>query len=138
MSTHPLSPRSLTWDRWSVMTPSEQIQAAESLLDVLPPDFEFIRIKTHRLGDQRHRMEMFEHGGMGFVLIPGGAVSVGFDVSSWRPSAQMTASFDGSAKTFGWKKTIKEHVAGVTARSRTAEIAPVLFGLALEAVDGCE
>ena len=70
---------------WDTLSSSECKEIALFVAASLPPAFHFARIETYGAGQQRHHMALFEwqessqQSSSLFVLIPGSAVTLGYD-----------------------------------------------------------
>lgn len=118
----------MSLDRWECATSAEREAIARQLAKQLPSGFAFRSIRTHRLGGRQHHVALFQEGNASFALIPGGAVSLGYDAHRpWEPNPDELESWQGTAEDYGIDKTLQEYVAEATLPGRRTELAPFLI-----------
>lgn len=109
----------LALEHWKRLSIAEREATARRLALRLPSGFSFL--------DLEGQNAIFTFESSTFVLIPGGKFSVGFDVArSWSPSPEETASWEQTAREYGFKESIHQRVRAVTLPPRTVELAPLL------------
>ena len=117
----------LSLDRWDGVSMSERELLAERLAKDLPAGFAFHALRQFRLGESHHNIALYQFRDAAFALVPGGAISLGFDVErAWEPSARELESWRGTAVAYGINKSLQEHVASATLRPRWVKLAPFL------------
>ncbi|MCS0601855.1 formylglycine-generating enzyme family protein [Streptomyces sp. LP11] len=81
-----------------------------------------------------HRVRV-ERGGREFALIPGGRVSVGFDLGAWRPTPGQSADYAASvARGFGHGDDLRAHLAQVLSPRREVVLPALLMAVEDEAL----
>lgn len=116
----------LTFDQWRSFESSTARSVAEKAADAV--DGRVTRCETtEHLGSSFHRVRI-ERGGREFALIPGGRVTVGFDLESWQPSPQQTAEYAESLEEgFGYGLDLRSYLAQVLSPHRSVVLATVLM-----------
>ncbi|MFE5245271.1 MULTISPECIES: hypothetical protein [unclassified Streptomyces] len=81
-------------------------------------------------GGAPHRA-VIERGGERYALIPGGEVTVGFDVDAWQPLPEQLVSYqeESLAGGFGFEPDPRAHLARVTTPRRTVVLPTVLMAV---------
>lgn len=114
-------------DAWAGLTPNERESLAKQLARELPSGFALRGVRTHEFGGQTHPVAEFEFDGAGFVLIPGGTVTLGYDADRpWEPTAEERASWESTEEEYRLGRTLPEHIAAATLRPRTVSLGPFL------------
>ncbi|MFC5661858.1 hypothetical protein ACFP3U_02555 [Kitasatospora misakiensis] len=90
---------------------------------------------VEHLGAPLHRV-LVERGGRMFALIPGGRVTVGFDVAAWQPSAELLARYreESASQGFG-DEDLRAHLARVLSPLRAATVPTLLMAVEDEPID---
>jgi hypothetical protein len=84
---------------------------------------------TEHLGAPLHRVRI-ERDGQEFALIPGGPVSLGFDLDSWQSTPQQTADYaESQDQGFGYGPDLRAHLAQVLSPRRSVVLATVLMAV---------
>ncbi|GAB2592441.1 hypothetical protein GCM10027168_26850 [Streptomyces capparidis] len=84
---------------------------------------------VEHLGGPLHRVRI-ERNGQEFALVPGGRVSVGFDLDSWQPSPEQEADYARSLEEgFGDGPDLRAHLARVLSPRRSVVLATVLMAV---------
>ncbi|MEU2289002.1 hypothetical protein ABZ614_45225 [Streptomyces sp. NPDC013178] len=84
---------------------------------------------TEHLGAPLHRVRIERHG-QEFALIPGGPVSLGFDLDNWQPTLEQTADYAESMEQgFGYGPDVRAHLAQVLSPRRSVNLATVLMAV---------
>jgi hypothetical protein len=118
----------LSLERWEGLTPAEREAIARRLAMELPSGFTLHAIGPYRLGQGQHHVALYQRENATFALIPGGAVSLGYDTDRpWEPNPDELESWQGSAKEYGIGKTLKQYIAEATLRVRQVELPPLLI-----------
>ncbi|MFF2064843.1 hypothetical protein ACFVWZ_24070 [Streptomyces sp. NPDC058200] len=81
------------------------------------------------LGAPLHRVRI-ERDGQEFALIPGGAVTLGFDLDAWQPTPEQVADYAESLdQGFGYGSDLRAHLAQLLSPRRSAVLATVLMAV---------
>ncbi|MFJ9074671.1 hypothetical protein ACIRO3_05385 [Streptomyces sp. NPDC102278] len=84
---------------------------------------------TVHLGAPLHRVRI-EWNGQEFALIPGGSVSLGFDLDTWRPTPAQAADYAESLEQgYGHGADLRSHLARVLSPRRTVRVATLLMAV---------
>lgn len=84
---------------------------------------------TEHLGGPLLRVRV-EREGQDFALIPGGTVTLGFDLGAWRPTPAQVADYaDSLDEGFGYGPDLRAHLAELLSPSRTVTLATVLMAV---------
>ncbi|WP_046501223.1 hypothetical protein [Streptomyces odonnellii] len=76
-----------------------------------------------------HRVRI-ERSAQEFALIPGGTVTLGFDLDAWQPTPEQTADFAESLhQGFGYGPDLRAHLARELSPRRTRTLATVLMAV---------
>ncbi len=82
-------------EQWDRLTSAERGEVAREVAGRLPAPFRLLGLEWHALGDQRHEVAFFDWHGARFALIPGGAVTLGYDRDHpFVPNAAQMASWE--------------------------------------------
>lgn len=81
----------LTLDLWRTFDEVTARRIAQKAADHVDGRVSLIEATEH-LGVPLHRVRV-EQDGQEFALIPGGQVSLGFDLNTWQPTAQQAADY---------------------------------------------
>lgn len=118
----------LTLDQWrsfDAATARRVAREAAGLVEGRVTDVETVE----HLGAPLHRVRI-ERGGREFALIPGGRVSLGFDLDAWRPTPEQTADYAESLEQgFGYGPDLRAHLAQVLSPRRSVVLAAVLMAV---------
>ncbi|WP_405799845.1 hypothetical protein [Streptomyces sp. NBC_01506] len=119
----------LTFDRWRTLdrdAAHHHAREAARLADGRLVEFD----ATPHLGGLLHRA-VIERGGQRFALIPGGEVTVGFDLAGWRPLPEQLDSYrtESLAGGFGFDDDLVDHLARYLSPRRTATVPTVLMAV---------
>ncbi|MBT2449805.1 hypothetical protein J7F03_22565 [Streptomyces sp. ISL-43] len=89
---------------------------------------------VEHLGGPLHRVRI-ERNGQEFALIPGGAVTLGFDLDAWRPTPEQAADYAQTLERgFGCAADLRAHLAEVLSPRRSVVLATVLMAVEDEAL----
>ncbi|MFC8824299.1 hypothetical protein ACFT9I_02960 [Streptomyces sp. NPDC057137] len=119
----------LTFDRWRALdrdAAQHHAREAARLADGRLVEFD----GTPHLGGVLHRA-VIEREGRRFALIPGGEVTVGFDLAAWRPLPEQLDSYrtESLAGGFGFDDDLAAHLARYLSPRRTATVPTVLMAV---------
>jgi hypothetical protein len=118
----------LSNERWKGMTSSEREAFARRLAKELPSGFTFDAIRLYQLGERQNSVALYQKDNASFVLIPGGAVTLGYDAERpWKPNPDELESWQSTAEEYGIDKTLPEYITEVTLRERRVELPPILM-----------
>jgi len=118
----------LTLDRWDGLSPKERGALARQLAQELPSGFTFRSVSPYKLGRQKHHVAEYDYGGATFALIPGGAVTLGYDANRpWKPTREEQESWEATAEDWGLRRTLQKYIAGATLRPRTVQLRAFLM-----------
>jgi hypothetical protein len=117
----------LSANHWNRVTLSERERIARKLAKQLPTTFSFQGIRSHRLGQGRQQVALFEGHSANFALVPGGQAVIGFDVDPWKPTPDELESWQDTAEEYSIDKSIEDFVADATQRVRQVELPPLLI-----------
>ncbi|MFH9138347.1 hypothetical protein [Streptomyces sp. NPDC017524] len=118
----------LTLDQWrSFELPAARRIAQEAAHRV---DGRVTVVETvEHLGAPLHRVRI-ERDGQEFALIPGGTVTLGFDLDSWRPTPGEAADYAESLEQgYGCGPDLRAHLAQVLSPRRSVTLATVLMAV---------
>jgi hypothetical protein len=118
----------LTLEQWDGMKPAERKRFARALALQLPTGFSFRSVKRYRLGKQAHSVAEFEFGGETFVLIPGGAATLGYNPNRhWTPTREEFKSWSRTAAEYGLPRMPRQYLRTITLRRRKRAFRPLLM-----------
>ncbi|MHB9860535.1 hypothetical protein [Streptomyces sp. YIM S03343] len=121
----------LTLDRWRSLDLAAARRVADEAARAVDGRVTAVETTEH-LGAPLHRVRI-ERGGQEFALIPGGRVSLGFDLGAWEPTPEQTADYAASVEAgFGYGSDLRAHLALLLSPYRSAEVATVLMAVADE------
>ncbi|MFC9295736.1 hypothetical protein ACFTWH_10540 [Streptomyces sp. NPDC057011] len=121
----------LTLDQWRSADLPTARRIAQQAADLVEGRVTSVETVEH-LGAPLHRVRI-ERAGEEFALIPGGTVTLGFDLDSWRPTPEQTADYEASLEQdFGYGPDLRAHLAEVLSPYRTATLATVLMAVETE------
>ncbi|MFE3829430.1 hypothetical protein [Streptomyces sp. NPDC059092] len=115
-------------DQWRSFEPSVARRVAQEAADRVAGRVTVVETVEH-LGASLHRVRI-ERDGQEFALIPGGAVTLGFDVDTWRPTPEQAADYAESLdQGFGHGPDLRTHLAQVLSPRRSVVLATVLMAV---------
>ncbi|WP_405618800.1 hypothetical protein OG292_30075 [Streptomyces sp. NBC_01511] len=119
----------LTFDRWRALdrdAAHHRAREAARLVDGRLVEFD----GAPHLGGVLHHA-VIEREGQRFALIPGGEVTVGFDLADWRPLPEQVDSYrtESLAGGFGFDDDLVAHLARHLTPRRTAVVPTVLMAV---------
>ncbi|MFE9704310.1 hypothetical protein [Streptomyces sp. NPDC005930] len=118
----------LTFDQWRSFELPTARRVAEEAAGLVDGRVTLIETTEH-LGAPLHRVRI-ERNGQEFALIPGGPVTLGFDLDGWQPTPQQTADYAESLEQgFGYGPDLRAHLAQVLSPRRSVVLATVLMAV---------
>ncbi|MFE4688896.1 hypothetical protein ACFRH6_02430 [Streptomyces sp. NPDC056749] len=119
----------LTFAHWRTLDTAAATRFAEEAARRV--DGRLLRVAAApHLGGTLHNA-VIERDGERYALIPGGEVTVGFDVEAWEPSPEQLVSYreESLAGGFGFDEDPRAHLARVMTPPRTAALPTVLMAV---------
>ncbi|MBX7223706.1 MAG: SUMF1/EgtB/PvdO family nonheme iron enzyme [Blastocatellia bacterium] len=118
----------LTLEQWDSLSAIEAEAFARQLAQELPTGFEFEQVRRYQLGDQNRLIAGFRFQQTPFVLIPGGTVTLGFDLAqNWKPNPDELESWQQSAEEYEIEDSLEDFLSFVTLRPREVTFSPFLI-----------
>ncbi|PWS52779.1 hypothetical protein DLE01_02835, partial [Streptomyces sp. FT05W] len=119
----------LTFAHWRTLDTAAAIRFAEEAARRVDGRVLSVEAAAH-LGGTLHRA-VIERDGERYALVPGGEVTVGFDVEAWEPSPEQLVSYreESLAGGFGFDEDPRAHLARVMTPPRTAVLPTVLMAV---------
>ncbi|MFI9103377.1 hypothetical protein ACIGXA_22925 [Streptomyces fildesensis] len=118
----------LTLDQWQSLDLPAARRFAQLAADRVGGRVSLVGAVEH-LGAPWHRARI-EKDGREFALIPGGDVTLGFDVDAWQPTPGQLADYAESLEEgFGYGSDLKAHLAELVSPRRTVTLATVLMSV---------
>jgi hypothetical protein len=118
----------LTLDQWRSFDLPAARRVAQEAAELVGGRVTAVETAEH-LGAPLHRVQV-ERGAQEFALIPGGAVALGFDLDSWRPTPEQTADYAESLEHgFGFGPDLRSHLAQMLSPRRSVTLATVLMAV---------
>ncbi|MEV6978522.1 hypothetical protein [Kitasatospora sp. NPDC093806] len=126
MAPEPLA--TLTFAAWRRLDLAAASRLAAQVADAAGGRVDRVEALEH-LGAPLHRV-LVERGGRLFALIPGGRVTVGFDVAAWRPSAELLACYREESVSQGFgDEDLHAHLARLLSPRRTVTVPTLLMAV---------
>ncbi|WP_312018656.1 hypothetical protein [Streptomyces sp. I05A-00742] len=124
----PTSLADLSLDQWrSVDLPTAR-RVAQEVADLVEGRVAAVETLEH-LGAPLHRVRI-ERNAQEFALLPGGAVTLGFDLDAWQPTPEQAADYAESLdQGFGCGPDLRAHLAQMLSPLRKATLATVLMAV---------
>lgn len=117
----------LTRKRWAALSTAERVRTAKALVKELPNGFVFDAVRVCKLGTRENAVAFYTFGDSSFALVPGGPVTVGYDMNRlWEPTKEEEVSWAGTKEDFGIRGSISQHVARVTRRPKAITVTPMM------------
>lgn len=117
----------LTRERWAAMKSLDRTRTAKALAKRLPDGFAFAAVRVCKFGPQKNAVAFFTSGDATFALIPGGTVTVGYDMNrTWEPTEKESESWQFSKDEYGFRGSIRQRIASVTRRPKSISVPPLL------------
>ncbi|WP_423833030.1 hypothetical protein [Streptomyces manipurensis] len=118
----------LTLSHWCSLDPAAARRLAQRAADAADGRLTGFETAPHR-GAPLHRVRI-ERDGQAFALVPGGTVSVGFDLDRWRPAPGQEADYAASLEQgFGSGPDLRAHLAGLLSPRRSADLPALLVAV---------
>jgi hypothetical protein len=118
----------LTYDQWQsfdLTTARRVAQQAADLADgrvVAVEALEHLGARTHRVRIERNAQE--------FALVPGGALTLGFDLDTWQSTPEQAVDYQESLEQgFGYGPDLQTHLAQVLSPRRRVTLMTVLMAV---------
>src|SRR5262245_52429951 len=121
-----MPPCDLTLADWERFTDDQACRFALDVAARLPQPVTFVGLRSYTCAGRRLRVARFEGDDALFSLVPGGAVSLGYDGSRFEPGEAQLASYRDSAEEYGLPEAIRSFVEAVTTAPRTLTLSPIL------------
>jgi hypothetical protein len=116
----------LTFDLWRTFDEVTARRIAQKAADHVDGRVSLVEATEH-LGAPLHRIRV-ERDGQEFALIPGGQVSLGFDLNTWQPTAQQAADYAESREQgYGYGPDLRTHLARILSAPRSVHLDTVLM-----------
>ncbi|MGF1427213.1 hypothetical protein [Kitasatospora sp. LaBMicrA B282] len=121
----------LTFDEWRSFDLPTARRFADRAADLADGRVVSVEAGEH-LGGRLHSVRI-ERAGQEFALVPGGPVTLGFDLDAWQPTAEQVADYqDSLARDFGFGPELRDHLAQLLSPPRRVTVATVLMAVADE------
>ncbi|WP_329066362.1 hypothetical protein [Streptomyces sp. NBC_01429] len=118
----------LSLDQWRLFELSAARRVAQETASRVDGRVTVVETVDH-LGAPLHRVRI-ERDGQEFALIPGGPVTLGFDLDAWHPTPEQSADYAESLEQgFGYGSELRAHLAEVLSPRRSAVLATVLMAV---------
>ncbi|MFB7241743.1 hypothetical protein CW362_00520 [Streptomyces populi] len=118
----------LTLDHWRSFDLRTARGVAQEAADLVGGRVTAVESADH-LGSSFHRVRI-ERNAQEFALVPGGTVELGFDVDSWRPTAEQSADYARSLEAgFGLGADLRTYLAQILSPRRSVTLATVLMAV---------
>jgi hypothetical protein len=124
----------LTFDRWRALDGDAASRYAREAARQV--DGQLVAVDpTPHVGGVLHRA-VIERNGQHFALIPGGEVTVGFDLEAWQPPADLLACYRDESVNggFNFPADLREHLAEFLTPRRTVTVPTMLLAVESEAL----
>ncbi|MBO1413985.1 hypothetical protein [Streptomyces sp. FH025] len=121
----------LTFDQWRSFDLSTARRVAHRAADLA--DGRVVAVEAVEavecLGVRMHQVRI-ERGAQEFALVPGGAVTLGFDLDAWQPTPEQAADYRESLEQgFGYGPDLRAHLAQVLSPRRRVTLETVLMAV---------
>jgi hypothetical protein len=118
----------LSLDQWGSFDLPAARRVAQEAADLVGGRVTAVETIEH-LGAALHRVRI-ERNAQEFALIPGGTVTLGFDLDTWQPAPEQTADYTESLNQgFGYGADLRAHLAEVLSPRRSVTLATVLMAV---------
>ncbi|MFG2125430.1 hypothetical protein [Streptomyces sp. NPDC048710] len=118
----------LTLDQWRSFELPVARRVAQEAANLVNGRVTLVETTEH-LGAPLHRVRI-ERNGQEFALIPGGSMSLGFDLENWQPTPEQTADYAESLEQgFGCGPDLRAHLAQTLSPRRRVDLATVLMAV---------
>ncbi|MBQ1094599.1 hypothetical protein KBY55_00420 [Streptomyces sp. b94] len=124
----------LTFEQWRAFAPSDARRAALDAAEAVNGRVTAVETVEH-LGASLHRVRV-EREGQEFALIPGGRLTLGFDLDTWQPTPEQAADYAESWDAgFGYAPELRAHLVRVLSPRRSVVLPTVLMAVEDENMD---
>lgn len=124
----------LSLDQWRALDAAAVRRIAREVADQVAVRVSRVETVEH-LGGEFHRL-LVERDGREFALIPGGTVSLGFDLDAWQPTPGQEADYAESLSDgFGHGDDLRACLASVLSPRRSATVPAILMAVQDESLD---
>lgn len=114
-------------ERWAAMKAAERTRTAKTLAKQLPDGFAFDAVRVCKMGGQKNAVAFFTQDETTFALIPGGTITVGYDVNRpWEPTEEESENWQFTKDEYHLRGSIRQRIASVTRRPKTIPVPPLL------------
>ncbi|MCX4545810.1 hypothetical protein [Streptomyces sp. NBC_01565] len=118
----------LTFDLWRSLDASTARRVAQQAAALAGGRVVAVEAVEH-LGTRMHRVRI-ERNGREFALVPGGAVTLGFDLDAWQPTPEQAADYEESLEEgFGNGPDLRTHLTHLLSRRRRVTLATLLMAV---------
>ncbi|MFF4009562.1 hypothetical protein [Streptomyces sp. NPDC001717] len=118
----------LTFDQWQSFDPTTARDVARRAADAAGGRLVAVEAVEH-LGARMHRARI-ERDAREFALVPGGSVTLGFDLDSWQPTPEQAADYQESQEEgYGYGLDLREYLAHVLSPRRRVTLGTVLMAV---------
>ncbi|MEU0936366.1 hypothetical protein [Embleya sp. NPDC005971] len=118
----------LTFDRWRSFDLSTARRVARQAADTAGGRVVAVEAVEH-LGARMHRVRI-ERDAQEFALVPGGVVTLGFDLDTWQPTPEQVADYRQSEQAgFGYGPDLRAYLAHLLSPRRQVTLATVLMAV---------
>ncbi|WP_439678907.1 hypothetical protein [Embleya sp. MST-111070] len=118
----------LTFDQWRSFDLPTARRLAQQAADRAGGRVVAVEAVEH-LGPRMHRVRI-ERDTQEFALVPGGRVTLGFDLEAWQPTPEQAADYRESLEQgFGFGSDLRAHLAHLLSPRRQVTVATVLMAV---------
>jgi hypothetical protein len=118
----------LTLDLWRTYDAVTARRIAQKAADHVGGQVSLVEATEH-CGARLYRVRI-ERDGQEFALIPGGRVSLGFDLDTWKPTAWQAADYAESLEQgYGYGPDLQAHLARILSGRRSVHLATLLMAV---------
>lgn len=123
-----MSLANLSLDQWRSFDLPTAHRVAREVAELVSGRVTALETVEH-LNTPLHRVRI-ERNAQEFALIPGGPVTLGFDLDAWQPTPEQTADYAESLdQGFGYGPDLRAHLAQVLSPRRSVTLAAVLMAV---------
>ncbi|MFK0175285.1 hypothetical protein ACIQVR_04880 [Streptomyces xanthochromogenes] len=118
----------LTFDQWRSFDLVTARQVAQRVADLAGGCVATVEAVEH-IDGRMHRV-LIERDAQEFALVPGGTVTLGFDLDAWQPTPEQAADYQESMEQgFGYGPDLRAHLAHLLSPRRHVTLATVLMSV---------
>lgn len=114
-------------ERWRALDQAAAERVAGQIAEQVGADQ--VEVRRHEYAGRPGRIALFDVDGDRFALVPGGAVTVGYDGARFRPTPEQAESFAESADGWDLPGELHEFVDAMTSPPRTVEVPSLLVAV---------